>query len=109
MNFNILKEEFVTKSVVKKILASKKELSVEQKQTKDHVSSYKKLTPAKTAKLLKELTDLNISKLKNEICIKIVDILPKNLNELKNTLSMSIIPFNDEEIEKVYELVKPYL
>ena len=109
MNFEILNEEFVTKAEVKEILKGKKELELEQKLTKEHVKNYKKLTILKIKKFKKELEALNLTKLKSEIIIKIIDILPEDKEDLKLVLQMSVIPFTEEEIEKIYECVKPYV
>ncbi|MBN1924172.1 MAG: hypothetical protein JW791_05465 [Nanoarchaeota archaeon] len=109
MNFEVLNEEFVTKSEVKDILSGKKDLEMEQKLTKEHVKSYKKLTPAKVQKLKEELKALSISKLKEEIVIKIIDIMPGDKDDLNAVLQMGVIPFTDEEIEKIFEVVKPYV
>jgi len=109
MNFDIVNEEYITKAEVKKILTSKKELALEQKLTKEHVKDYVALTPAKAEKLKKELELIDNSKLKQEILIKIIDIMPKTIEELKLIVQMSVIPFNQEEIEKVFECVKPYV
>ncbi len=109
MNFEILAEEFVTKGEVKKILSGKKNLELEQKLTKEHVSHYKKLTLAKIKELKTKLQELNITKLKPEIITKIIDILPQDIQDLELILKMSIVPFTKEEIEKIFECVKPYV
>jgi DNA-directed RNA polymerase subunit F len=106
MNYKILEDEYVTKAEVKKILAERKDLELEQKLTKEHTANYKKMRINKALKLKDELKNLNIPKLKDELIIKIVDILPESLDELKVILQMSLIPFNDDEIEKVFELLK---
>ena len=109
MNFEVLNEEFLSKLDVKKILSTKTELEMEQKLTKEHVSSYKKLTPAKAEGLKKALKDAGITKLKNDLMVKIIDIVPKNKDDLNVLLQMSVIPFTDEEIEKIFEIVTPYV
>jgi len=109
MNFEVKHEEFVTLAEVKKILSEKKESEMEQKFTKEHVKDYKKLTLAKAEKLKSDLENLSIAKLKEELVVKIVDILPVDIDDLNVILQMSVIPFTDEEIEKIFECVKPYV
>lgn len=109
MNFEVLNKEYVTKAEVKDILSKKKELEMEQKFTKEHVKTYKKLTLAKIKKAKKDLEDLQITKLKKEIIIKIIDVLPTNKDEVNVILQMSVIPFTPEEIEKIFEVVKTYV
>jgi len=109
MNYKILDEEYVTKAEIKKILSERKDVEMEQKLAKEHASNYKKLKLEKALKLKDDLKKLGNPKLKNDLIVKIVDILPQSIDELRVVLQMSLIPFNDEEIEKVFELVKPNL
>ena len=109
MNYKVLNEEFVTKAEVKKILSERKDLELEQKLVKEHTGEYKKLKIEKALKLKDELKALANSKLKEDLIVKIIDILPSSIDELRAVLQMSLIPFNEDEIEKVFELVKAYL
>jgi DNA-directed RNA polymerase subunit F len=109
MNFEIISEEWVSNAEVKKILAERKELEVEQNRAKDHVKDFSKLSIEKADKLKASLTSLGISKLKSELIILVINILPKDTEELRAILSMSVIPFGDDELQKIFELVKPYL
>jgi DNA-directed RNA polymerase subunit F len=109
MNYKLINEEHVTKSEIKKILSKRKDLEMEQKSTKEHVGNYKKLKSDKVLKLKKDLKKLDNIKLQDDLIVKIIDILPASIDELKIVLQMSLIPFNDEEIEKVFEVLKPYL
>ncbi|MDD2678853.1 MAG: hypothetical protein PHT91_03210 [Candidatus Nanoarchaeia archaeon] len=106
MNYKILDEEYVTKAEIKKILSERKDVELEQKLAKEHAGNYKKVRIDKALKMKKELRDLGNPKLKDDLIVKIIDILPASLDELKLVLQMSLIPFTDEEIEKVFELVK---
>jgi DNA-directed RNA polymerase subunit F len=109
MNYKVLNEEYVTKAEIKKILSERKDLEMEQKLIKEHTGNYKKLNVEKALKLKDNLKNMNNIKLKEDLIIKIIDILPASIDELKVVLQMSLIPFSDEEIEKVFELVKPNL
>lgn len=108
MNFEVLKKEFVTKAEVKNMLKGKKDLEMEQKLTKEHVKGYKKLKLKQVKKLKKDLNDLNFTKLKDELIVKIIDVMPEDKDDLRVILKMSVIPFTDEEIEKIFECVSSY-
>jgi len=109
MNYKILDEEYVTKAEIKEILAKRKDLELEQKLAKEHAGNYKKIKVDKALKLKEDLKNLGNIKLKDDLIVKIIDILPASIDELKVVLQISLIPFSDEEIEKVFELVKPNL
>ncbi|PIU62321.1 hypothetical protein COX58_03515 [archaeon CG_4_10_14_0_2_um_filter_Archaea_38_6] len=109
MNFEVIEENFVTMREVKNILKDRKDLEMEQKLTKEHVISYKKLKTAQVESLKKELEALSFTKLKGELIVKIIDILPSDKDDLKTILQMSVIPFTDEEIEKIFECAAHHL
>ena len=109
MNYKTLSEEYVTKAEIKKILSERKDLEMEQKLTKEHAGEYKKLKVEKAIKLRDDLRNLNNIKLKDDLIVKVVDILPASIDELRVVLQMSLIPFAEEEIEKVFEVVKANL
>ncbi|VVB74145.1 Uncharacterised protein [Candidatus Tiddalikarchaeum anstoanum] len=110
MNLEIVSEEYMTNAEVKKILTGKKDTTeqVEQGRAKEHVKDFSKLPVEKAVKLKKELADLSIGKLKPELIVLIINLLPKDVDELKLALSMSVMPFGDDEIQKIFECVKPY-
>jgi len=108
MNFEIINEECVTKTEVKELLKKRTNLEFEQKMTKEHVKDAK-LTIAKVSGMKKELEELKLTKLKQYLIVKIIDILPADEEELKMIFSMEIVPFNDEEVKKIMEVVKKYL
>jgi DNA-directed RNA polymerase subunit F len=109
MNYKVLKEEFVTKAEIKEILSQRKDLELEQKLSKEHVGAFKKLKLDKVLKLKEDLKALGNPKLNDELIVKIIDIFPSNIDELKVVLQMSLIPFSDDEIQKVFECLKSYL
>ena len=79
-----------------------------QKMAYEYVKSFSKIKPKDAKKLIDELNGLNIAKLKEEFIIKIVDILPGSLDELRTILSSSSIPFKNEEIKKIFEIISKY-
>ena len=75
-----------------------------------YVKEFKKLNLEEERELREKLKSLNISKLKltEELIIQIINILPKNKEELRAVLKFSRLPFNEEEIEKIMEILKEY-
>ena len=83
MNYKILNEEFVTKAEIKEILSQRKDLEGEQKISKEHVGAFKKLKLDKVLKLKEDLRALNNAKLNDELIVKVIDIFPSSIDELK--------------------------
>jgi len=109
MNYKVLNEEFVTKAEIKEILSQRKDLELEQKLSKEHAGAFKKLKLDKVLKLKEDLKALGNPKLNDELIVKVIDIFPSNIDELKVVLQMSLIPFSDDEIQKVFECLESYL
>ena len=64
-----------------------------------------KLDDAK--KLKKEIQDLNLIKIKQEHIVKIIDLLPETASELNKILTD--ISLNEDETNKILEIVKKYI
>jgi DNA-directed RNA polymerase subunit F len=80
----------------------------EKKQELDSfIKKFSKISLKDCEKLKKELSDLSISKLKEEQIVKIVDIMPEDsadLNKIFNDFGL-----DEEENAKVLEVMKKYL
>lgn len=72
-------------------------------KTYDYISKFVK----KDFKKLKEkLIELNISRLKDKHINKIIDILPKDIEELKSILSGENLTLKQEDLTKIIETIK---
>ncbi len=110
-DYEILESKPVPMAVVKELLKKKKgeEMSFEEKQAIEHLKALTKLSAKEAEKLEEELRKLEMRKLKDENIVKIVDILPTTMEELKLVLSDAKVPFNKEELEKIFEVVKRFV
>ena len=108
MDYEVNKETFIPISKVKDILKEVKDKTYEQKTAYEHVKKFSKISTEKAEKLIKELLELEMRKLKEHQVVKIVDLMPKSLKEIKLILEKSQIPFKDEELLKILEIVKKY-
>ncbi len=107
MGYELIDERFLTEAEAKELLKklNKKEMIEEQKKAFEHVENAK-ISLSKAKILEQKLTELNISKLKPKFIVKIIDFMPKNMDELKIILQTSTISFNEEEMEKILNTVK---
>ncbi len=108
VDYEEVKETFIPISKVKEILEKIEEKGYEQKLAYEHAKKFSKLDAKKAEKLVKELSSLEMRKLKDDQIIKIVDILPKDIDDLKVILAKSKMQFNEEEMQKIIEIVKKY-
>lgn len=107
-HYQILSSEYVPLVTVKKVLKKKKkeEMTYEQKMALEHAEEFSKVEEKEASKIINDLKALNIAKLKEELIIKIVDVMPQNRDELKLILSASKLSFKDEELDLVLKSIK---
>ncbi|MCD6477327.1 MAG: DNA-directed RNA polymerase subunit F [Candidatus Aenigmarchaeota archaeon] len=82
------------------------EIGYEQKLALEHLKKFTKLTEKEAEELVKELSA--VIKMSDETLISIVDILPKDADELRLLFSREKFNLKDEEINKILEIVKKY-
>ena len=110
MEYEIINETPVTIAEAKEIMkkVSAKEQTFEQKQARENTAKMAKLSMKKALELKKELSGIEMRKLKEDNIINLIDILPATMDEIKIVLSSSKTPFNKEEMESILEIVKKY-
>lgn len=83
-----------------------KELTYEQKLAAEHLTKFTKLAEKDAEKLIKELSE--VIKTSDETLVSIVDLLPKDRDELRMIFSRENFSLKDDEINKILEIVKKY-
>ena len=106
-HYQVISTEYIPLSTVRKILRkqNKETMTYEQKMALEHAEEFTKLNESEGNKLITDLKALNMSKLKEELIVKIADVAPKNKDELKLILSASKISFKDEEMQQVLDVI----
>jgi DNA-directed RNA polymerase subunit F len=90
---------------VKTLLGSLED-SEKKKQIEAFIKKFSKIASGKAEQLRKELNDLGLAKLKREDIAKIVDLLPKDSQDL-NKIFVDV-SLDEDETNKILEIVKPY-
>ncbi|MGY5863626.1 MAG: RNA polymerase Rpb4 family protein [Candidatus Thorarchaeota archaeon] len=102
----IISEEEVTLPQVKKLLAQRGkegELSFQQSITLEHASSFSRMAPAVSVKVVDKIIksyDLNRSQ-----AVQIVNIAPTTIEELKSILSSRATSLTDEQLIEIVDLI----
>jgi len=78
-------------------------------KAKDHQELFVFLSPEKKEELYGKLNALNLTRLKDEHFCKIVDFLPKNLEELKVVLQSYPLSLPKKDQESIMAVVKEYI
>lgn len=102
----IISEEEITLPQVKKILtqrAKEGELSFQQSITLEHATSFAKMAPAVSAKLVEKLiTNYEISRSQ---AVQIVNIAPTTIEELKSIFDTRSANLTDEKLLEIVDLI----
>jgi len=108
LDYEAIKEESISIAEAKEILNSIEEKTVEQKLAFEHAKKFGKLKLEKVKMLKEELNKLENRKLKEDIIVKLIDILPKTENEIKTLFSYSQAQLTDEEMKQVLDIILKY-
>jgi DNA-directed RNA polymerase subunit F len=102
----IISEEEVTLPQVKKLLAQRGkegELSFQQSITLEHASSFSRMAPAVSIKVVEKI--MKTYNLTRAQAVQIVNIAPMTIEELKSILSSRSSSFTDEQMIEIVDLV----
>jgi len=103
----VVETDPITISEVKNMLeefSESHELTYEQNLTMDHVSKFSKLDTEPAEKLVGELLEI----VKKKYAVRITDIMPEDLADLRLIFAKERVPIKKEDLEKILEIVKKY-
>jgi DNA-directed RNA polymerase subunit F len=106
--FTIIEENPVTLSNLKaQLKAIEKEgtLSFRGEKTKNYVENFELLSPKDSKKFSDEIKALAIPRLRERHIVKILDILPSDLDSLKILLSGETLTINSEDMKKILDVI----
>lgn len=109
----IINENPITMAEVREYLEakkkSKKELNFRENKSSAYINSFVKIKDKDAEALKKELETLDIVRLKDKHIVKLVDMLPKTLDELRMILSGDEITLKTEDLNKISDIIKKYV
>ncbi|MBI4168123.1 MAG: hypothetical protein HY515_04140 [Candidatus Aenigmarchaeota archaeon] len=104
----IVEEKFVSYPRAKKMLEEREkegELSYEQKSSLEHLRKFSKLEDDE--KIASELR--LVEKLREDLIVKIINNLPKTVEEVKILFQKDVIDLSDGDIAKIIEITKKHV
>ena len=102
----IVNEKDVTWAEAKKLLEKKKSLGYEQKNALEHLRKFSKLSEKKTNEFMEALG--KIEKLKDRHKISIINMLPKDMDDLRVLFANEIITLSEDEKKEILKIVKKF-
>lgn len=95
----------VLKEELKAIRERDGELNFRGTRTEEYLDACAQGSAKDAEKVFKKITELEIPRLKEEYVVKIVDIMPKTLDELKVVLSAYTITVSADNLKKILDAV----
>ena len=81
------------------------ELNFRAGKTKDYLNSFKLGSKKAATELKQKISELDVPRLKEEYIVKIVDMMPKNVDELNIILQGYTLTVTKENMKKIVEVV----
>ncbi len=94
------------KESLREIEKRDKELNFLSKKVKEYLDAFVILSPEKKEKLHKKLISLELIRLKEEHIAKIIDFLPKNIEELRVVMQAYPLSLPKKDQESIVNAVK---
>ncbi|MBU2639179.1 MAG: hypothetical protein KKG75_00555 [Nanoarchaeota archaeon] len=96
-------------SSLEKLEKEEKELNFRSNKAKAYMKNFAKLDIKKANELFKKIQELNIPRLKERQIVKVIDTLPKGIDDLRMVFVGETTTVNDENMNKILDVVKDYV
>ena len=109
-NFKVLNETPLSslelKDKMEAIKKRDKEFGNKATKTYEYLNTFVTVKPKEAEDIKKKITDLNIPRLRDRHIIKILDVMPRDIESLKMIFSGENITIKQEDINKIFEILK---
>jgi len=109
-DLKVLNEKPLTMAELKEKLEEIKkrdiEISERTQKTLNYLNKFVLLKEKEALKLKEALLNLNISRLKEKHIIKIIDLMPKDIESLKLIFASENITIKQEDLQRILEILK---
>ena len=76
------------------------------KRVKEYLDQFVQIKPSEAEKIKEKLNKLEISKLKEKHITKIIDLNPRDMDNLKSILTGESLTLKPEELTKIFGAIK---
>lgn len=89
-------------------ISKKQELNARAAKTKEHLNIFIELKIEQVKELQKKLESLDIPRLKDRHIVKIINMMPNDIDQLRILFLGETISLKQEDLTKIIEVVKQY-
>jgi len=97
------------KHEIEKIKKRDTELNFRSLKTDEYLGSFTKLDKKTSDEIYKKIDELQLPRMKREHIIKIIDLMPEDVEELKVVLQGYTLTLSSENLKKIADIIAPYL
>lgn len=112
-NLTVIEETPITlaelKTKVESIQIGGKEPSFRINKVKEYLAQSTRLNLKDALELKKKLQELDIPRIKEKQIVKIVDLLPRDMDELRMVFAGENTTISQENMQKILDVVKDYV
>lgn len=105
MDIDIIQQEAVSMTEMKekldKLKEKRKELNFRATKVHEYLEQTSELKKEQADELKKKIDELQVPRIKEKHIIKIIDIMPRNVEELKSLLSGENVTVKAEDLNKI--------
>ncbi|MCG2717363.1 MAG: hypothetical protein L6408_00820 [Nanoarchaeota archaeon] len=109
-NLKVLEETPISavelKEKLNKVKKRDKELGKKATKTVEYLNTFTNLKIKEAEDIKKKIINLNIPRLRDRHIVKVLDIMPKEIDSLKMLFSGENITIKEEDLNKVLEVIK---
>ena len=82
------------------------ELNFRSNKSEEYLNEFVSMPSKNYEELKKKIEALNITRLKPEMLVKILDILPKTLEDIKNLMQGFVVSLSNEDMKKIIQVIE---
>ena len=84
------------------------EISARASRMEDYLNQFSTLSKGESVKLVDELNKLNIPRLRDPHIIKIVDLIPETVDDIKNILQGYTLTVTNDNLKKIVDVTSKF-
>lgn len=96
------------KEAIADIKKRDKELGFRSQKTEEYLNQFTKLDAKEAEEIKKKIDGLGISRLKDEVVAKILDLLPTTVEEMKTILQGYVVTLSKKDMESIVEVTSKF-
>lgn len=93
------------RDALKELKGKEKELPVRMNKTQEYLQHYAKIDGKKVKELKEKLGKLDITRLRDRHMVKIIDIMPRDLDGLRLIFSSENVTLKQEDLQKILDVL----